>query len=364
MSGARMASPLLALQEGRSAAAVGVLLSLYALTPCFLSLPAGRYADRYGLQRPVILSVGITVVGIGLVVLWPIFPVLCLGALLSGGATGVAVIALQRHVSRMTADKTQLKKIFSWLAIAPSISNFLGPFVAGILIDNAGFRAAFAVMAILPLASLYWVRNTPELPSQKHLPANDKQHFWDLLNQPLMRRLLVVNWLLASCWDVHTFVLPILGHERGLSASVIGTILGVFALAATAIRLLIPVLASRLQEWAVISVSMALTGILFFIYPLLQSALAMGLCSILLGFSLGSVQPMVLSSLHQITPPNRLGEALGMRMMTVNISSTLFPMLFGTIGAAIGVSTVFWIVGIVTAGGIRAAWGLKPKNDS
>ena len=38
--------------------------------------------------------------------------------------------------------------------------------------------------------------------------------------------MLLVNWLLASCWDVHTFVLPILGHERGLSASVIGAILG------------------------------------------------------------------------------------------------------------------------------------------
>jgi hypothetical protein len=40
------------------------------------------------------------------------------------------------------------------------------------------------------------------------------------------RRLLLMNWALSSCWDVHTFVVPILGHERGLSASVIGTILG------------------------------------------------------------------------------------------------------------------------------------------
>ncbi len=362
MSGARMASPLLALQDGRSAAAVGILLSLYALAQCIFSLPAGHYADRHGLRRPVALCVGFTVFGIGLAAIWPVFPVLCVAAFLSGGATGSAVIALQRHVSRMVTDKVQLKQVFSWMAIAPSISNFAGPFVAGLLIDHAGFRTAFTVMAILPLASWFWVRKTAELPAQERLPANGKQSPWDLLNNPLMRRLLIVNWLLSSCWDVHTFVLPILGHERGLSASVIGTILGVFALAATAIRLVIPVLAARLQEWAVISGSMVATAILFFIYPMLQTALAMGLCSIMLGFSLGSVQPMMLSSMHQITPPHRHGEALGLRMLSINTSSSILPLLFGTVGAAIGVSSVFWAVGAMVACGIPAARKLKPKE--
>jgi hypothetical protein len=61
---------------------------------------------------------------------------------------------------------------------------------------------------------------------------------------PGFRRLLLVNWLLSSCWDVHTFVVPVLGHERGLSASVIGSILGAFAIAAALIRVLLPVIAS------------------------------------------------------------------------------------------------------------------------
>jgi len=47
MAGMRMAAPLLALQQGFSAAAVGVLLALFALTQVFLALPAGRFADRH-----------------------------------------------------------------------------------------------------------------------------------------------------------------------------------------------------------------------------------------------------------------------------------------------------------------------------
>ncbi len=359
MAGLRMAAPLLALRQGQSAAAVGILLSLFALTQLFLSLPAGRYADRHSLKRPVALSVGFTVVGAGMAAIWPVFPVLCVAALLCGGATGSAVIALQRHVGRMATDKTHLKQIFSWLAIAPSISNFIGPFAAGLIIDHAGFQAAFAAMSVLPLASWYWVRNTPELPRPPNPDGDDRPRAWDLLAVPQMRRLLLINWLLASCWDVHTFVLPVLGYERGFSASVIGAILGVFAIAATVIRVVIPILAARLQEWAVICAAMAATGVLFGVYPLLDSPVAMGLCSILLGFSLGSVQPMILASLHQVTPEHRHGEALGLRMMTINASSIVMPMLFGSVGAVVGVASVFWAVGATVAGGARAAWGLR-----
>ena len=88
---------------------------------------------------------------------------------------------------------------------------------------------------------------------------------------------------------MHTFVVPILGHERGLSASVIGAILGGFAVAATVIRLILPLLVGRLQEWQVITGAMLLTSLLLGIYPFTQEAWAMAVCSVLLGLSLGSV---------------------------------------------------------------------------
>ena len=53
MTAMRMAAPLWALRQGYSALAVGMLLALFALTQVFLALPAGRYADRHGLRRPM-----------------------------------------------------------------------------------------------------------------------------------------------------------------------------------------------------------------------------------------------------------------------------------------------------------------------
>ena len=362
MTGMRLAAPLLALREGQSALAVGVLMALFALTQVFLSIPAGKFADRNTLRRPVAISITCATLGTAAAAFWPTFPMLCLSALLSGGAAGGALIALQRHVGRMATNQTELKQVFSWLSIGPSISNFIGPFSAGLMIDHVGFRAAFALMAALPVISWLLVRGAPELKLPEQADDRKTRGSWDLLAEPKLRRLLLINWILASCWDVHTFVVPLLGHERGFSASVIGLILGAFAVAATAIRGILPVVAARVQEWAVIMTAMLSTATLFAIYPMLPSPLTMGACSVFLGFSLGVVQPMIMSTLHQITPPHRHGEALGLRMMSINASSVLMPMLFGSAGAAVGVTAVFWVVGSMVGLGSRLAWGMKCRR--
>ena len=371
MAGTRLAAPLLALRAGYSPAAVGVLLALFALTQVFLALPAGRFADRHGLKRPISYSVLAACTGAALAAAFPVFPMLCLAALMTGGATGAAVISLQRHVGRAASGSLQgslkLKQVFSWLAIGPAVSNFLGPFTAGLLIDHAGptpgslwgYRAAFLLMAVLPLASWALVQRTLELPPVVAADGVVKPKAWDLLREPMFRRLMMVNWFLSSCWDVHTFVVPVLGFERGISASVIGSILGAFALAAAAVRLVMPLLAAHLREWKVLVGAMLTTAALFAVYPLMRSALAMGVCSVLLGLALGMVQPMVMSMLHQITPEARHGEALGLRLMAINASSVLMPILFGTAGAVAGVAVVFWSVGAVVGLGARAAWQLQ-----
>ncbi|BEP56066.1 MULTISPECIES: MFS transporter [Variovorax] len=367
MAGMRLATPLLALQQGYSAAAVGLLIALFALTQVFLALPAGRFADRHGLKRPLWLSVIAASGGAGLALVFPVFPVMCIAALLTGGATGATVIALQRHVGRSATDPTQLKRVFSWLAIAPAAANFVGPFLAGMLIDHAGrapadllaFRICFAVMAFLPLLCWLLARGAHEPPRVAPVPGAAPTRAWDLLREPMFRRLLFVNWLQSSSWDVHAFVLPVLGHDRGISASVIGSILGAFAIAAAVIRIVLPLIASRASERSVILSSTVVTAAVFAIYPLLNSPWTMGICSVVLGFALGAVQPMVMSMLHQITPHARHGEALGLRLMTINASSVAMPMLFGSLGALIGIAGVFWVVGGVLALGAKATWGLK-----
>jgi hypothetical protein len=119
-----------------------VLLALFALTQVFLAL-AGRAVCR----PPWPATAGTLERGHGL-----------LGCGARGGFSGVsgavperaddgrrrwvAVIALQRHVGRAASNPTQLKQVFGWLSIGPAVSNFIGPFAAGLLIDHAGATPA------------------------------------------------------------------------------------------------------------------------------------------------------------------------------------------------------------------------------
>lgn len=351
MAGLRLAAPLQALREGYSAWSVGVLLALFALAPVLSALHAGRLADRWGYHRPVRLAVAVTALGGLLAVLStlftgrPHFALLCGAAMATGAGTNIGMLVIQRTAGLAARDNTERVRIFSWLGVAPSFANVIGPVAVGFMIDGLGFRAAYLMILLMPLATLVTARHVPRLPGSGLVAGHADRRAWDLLRAPGFKRLLFVNWLLSMCWDVHTFAVPVLGHERGFSASTIGLILGSFTLSVTVVRMIIPQLAHRLHETTVLRGAMIGSALIFMLYPLAPNALLMGVCAVLLGITLGSVQPMVMAMLHHLTPDNRHGEALAFRSMAINTSSTVLPLVFGATGALVGAAMLFWVVG-------------------
>ena len=366
MAGQRMAAPLQALQAGHDAWAVGLLLALFAALPVLTAMASGRMADRHGYHRPLRLSVGLTVLGASLALVacwlpgWWRFGLLCVGAACSGVGTNLSLIAIQRTAGQLVTDSTERLRVFSWLGMAPSLANVVGPVVAGFMIDGTGFAGAYAAMMMLPLLALWFARGVPR--EATRLPvarSNGPSSGWDLLQVPGLRRLLFVNWLLSASWDVHSFAVPVLGHARSYNASTIGLVLGTFTLAVTAVRFVIPILAHRLNEVAVLRVAMLLTGVVFSAYPFATTPWQMGLCASLLGLTLGAVQPMIMSTLHHLTPAHRHGEAIAFRSMAMNASSSVMPLAFGLAGTALGPGVMFWIMGAAVGSGSWAARGLR-----
>lgn len=90
---------------------------------------------------------------------------------------------------------------------------------------------------------------------------------------------------------------------------------------------------------------MLTSALLLSIYPFLTIFAAMALCSALLDMALGTVQPMVMSTLHQIMAEHCQGDAIAMRWMAVNLSSVTMPVVFSFAGSIIGVNAVFWMMG-------------------
>jgi MFS family permease len=357
MAGLRMAAPLQTLREGYSAWSVGLLLALFAAAAVVSALQAGRLADRHGYHRPVYLAVGVTVLGAALAVgsTWVTGPLhffmLCLAAAATGAGANLGMLTIQRTAGSLATDSIERVRVFSWLGVAPSFANVIGPVAAGFMIDGFGFTAAYVLLLALPLATLVSARFVPTQQGAAPAAGSAGRTAWELLRRPAFKRLLLVNWLVSMCWDVHTFAVPVLGHERGFSAGTIGLILGTFTAAVTAVRIVIPALAHRLSEATVLRAAMLVCALVFAVYPLAPSPFLMGCCAVLLGIALGSVQPMVMSMLHRFTPDERHGEALALRSMVMNTSSTLLPLLFGATGAVAGAAVIFWAVGGVVGAG-------------
>ncbi|MGF6275836.1 MFS family permease [Massilia sp. UYP11] len=363
--GVRLAAPLGVLALGRSAWSVGLVMTMFAVFPALLALPAGRLADRRGYHLPVRIAACCALAGTLLAAASQSLLTLCAAAALSGAGAGFGMIAIQRSASRLASTDAARLRVFSWIALAPAIAGLVGPMLAGVLIDKAGFSAAFLALALLPAATLLAARAVPaeapaEVTAAAAVPTKRQASAWDLLRQAPFRRLLLVSWLVSVCWDVHGFALPLLGVERGLSASALGSVLAAYAAASMLARLLMPLLAGRLASGTLLAGAMLLACAVFGAYPLLHSAWAMAACAAMLGVALGVVQPAILASLHEVAPPGRHGEALALRSMAIHTSMAAMPLLFGAVGTAAGATVLFWLMSAALGMGSIQARRIRP----
>jgi MFS family permease len=341
--GVRVTASLFALHHGSSAFTVGLLMALMAACPTLFGVAAGRWTDRIGARRPLLFGAVFVMIGAALPAVLPEVRTLFLTAAFTGTGMMAAQVALQNAVGELSSVDDRAAN-FSHMALGMSISSFAGPLIAGFGIDHLGYRATFAVLALLPLASIaVLARDLVKLPPPSpHAARHGDRNVFDLLNNRGLRRVYLASCLLAMGWDLHTFFIPIIGTQRGLSASQIGATLAAFALATFVIRVAMRWIARRFREWQVLNSVMFLAGATFLLFPFVSTGWQLMMLSFTLGLGLGAAQPMVMALMHRITPEGRQGEALGLRTTLMNSGQVALPLLFGAVGATVGLTAVFW----------------------
>jgi MFS family permease len=349
LTGGRVTVSLSALQIGLSTFTVGVLIAVFAVLPMLFSVKAGRWVDAVGIRRPMILGTGLLILG----TLVPATSPTRISLLLASCCIGLGFMLHQvatQNVLGMTRPHQRLRN-FSWMSLAVAVSGFCGPLVGGLAIDHMGSDSAFAILAVGPLGAalgLYRLRRyLGHGRIQPDAGQGARRRVSELLAQPALRRILLVNTILSGAWDSHLFVVPLFGVAIGLSATTIGVILASFSAATFVIRLALPYVQRRVRSWTLIRVAMGTAAADFMVYPFFTDvAILIGL-SFVLGLALGSSQPSILALLHQHSPPGRAAEAVGLRMALINGSQVSLPLTFGALGAVIGVAPLFWAYAVM-----------------
>jgi predicted MFS family arabinose efflux permease len=346
-----MTTSLFALDLGGSELTVGLLMALFALLPMLLSVSAGRLIDRVGPRCPLLAGFAGLAVGTSLPFAFPNLVTLYFSCTLVGTAFMYVHIAMN-SVFGAHGTPEQRAVNFSWLALGFSISNSLGPLVAGFAIDNLGHAQAMLSLAVFPAIALalVWLRRRP-LPRPQPVHTGKRTGVFDLLRIRDLRHTFIVSLLLSTGWDLYTFLTPLYGARLGFAASTIGVIMSTFALATFAVRLTMPILVKRLPQWVVISSALALSGATYMLFPFVSSAPLLMALSFVLGLGLGCAQPIIMSLLYEASPPGRQGEAVGLRTSLLNGSHTLIPLASGALSAAAGMAPVFWVLAAFLLGG-------------
>jgi MFS family permease len=347
----RVTVSLFALSLHASALTVGIIMSLLAFLPMLLSVHTGRVIDRVGPRRPMVLGASLIAVGLALAVLLPRLETLFFVTSIAGVGFLLFHVAVHQAVGLIGAEGERTRN-FGVLALAFSTSSFVGPMLSGFSIDLLGFRATFVVSAVIGAIALIAVyRDKSDIVRPSEHFSGRKRRAMDLLRGRELRMVLVISGLLSMCWDLFTFAVPIYGVRISLSASQIGLILGAYGIAIFVVRLVIPLLAHRVDEWKMLIAAMIVTGVALAAFPFVTSAaLLMGLAFVT-GFGLGAAQPMVMTLIYQIAPNGRAGEAVGIRTLFLNISQTSVPLLSGAFGAALGMTPAFWLMAVLLAAG-------------
>lgn len=366
--GIRIATSLAAIAAGGGALWVGILTAMFNLVPAFLAIRAGRMVDRMPLRRPLMWG-AIAMAAAGLIAaVQPMLGVLAVAACVIGVGWMVVAAASQYAIGVFGTEAAGGRaedvgpmrvRAFSLMAMGFSVSSFLGPLFAGLLIDRFHYPVTFASLAAFALASAlaFSQRRIIRLPSIANKnPEQPVGSARELLAQPVVRNTLVTGAFITVGWDLYLFMVPVLGSSLGLSATQIGSVMSMFAAAVFVVRFAMPWLSARLSERRVIVSAMVLAGATFVAFTFAQSYAVMMALSFVLGLGLGSSQPIVLSLLHGAAPPNRIGEVNGLRMTMISTSQWTMPLVFGILSAKTGLLPLFLVVG---GGLLTGSWFAK-----
>ncbi len=340
--GSRVAISLFALELGASQVTLGVLMALYALFPMLMAITVGKLVDRVGARVPMLIGTAGVMAGLLLPAMFPGLPSLYASALLLGSTFHFFFITVH-GIAGGIGGPDQRAKNYALVSLGFSAAGFVGPTLAGVAIDHLGHAKTFLMLSsftVVPLVILAWKGGF--LPKGTGT-AKDKAETsaFDLWHIPKLRGAFIASGILSSAWDLFQFYMPVYGHGVGLSASAIGVILGVFALATFLVRLVLPWIAKRWSEAEILTGGIFVCAAAFALFPVFQSALMIAVIAFVFGLGAGCGQPMSMSLIFSAAPKGRNSEAAGLRVMVNNVTHLIIPLLFGSVGAAFGYAPVF-----------------------
>lgn len=347
--------PLFVTDLGASGIWLGLIGGGYHVSRAILMPFIGRWSDRTG--RKLFLGTGLFLyAGISLLYIFAeSLSWLFVVRLLHGFVNGMIIPIARAWVGDITpiGEEGRWQGYFNTAFFSGSA---IGPVLGGVLMDVFNTDIAFAAMGgfnlVAFLAVTFFLREQ-EKPKNVQEPSAS---FRVLAASPLFRGLFLQRTGLELCYATFVFFLPVFANDRlGLSASVIGILLGATLLMTSGLQLLTGRLADRYDQRKLIIIGgiISFTIVCFISYS--PSVVVFAL--LLFARSLGSAISLPSSSAITVLLGRRfgMGSVISLLGLATSIGMGLGPILAGLIYDFLGgITSLFYYAGGMGLAGLLA----------
>lgn len=373
---------------GASTLAVGMLVTLRAMLPIVIAMPAGQMIDTVGPMRMLSLGIGALLASLLCTVMATGLPLLALSQVLLGAGIIVSASSLQVLVSGGDRDRRNeaIKRYSMWM----SGGGMLGPLIGGLVasqfeVPADGYRACFvlssAATAIFLVAVIALARRTPppagdgptvrEILSAKGVLDSYRRGI-DLTGHRPVQFGLTGTFLIMYIQALYMSFLPLFLAQHGYATMVISTIIALKGLSGMLSRYLLGFLMKRFTLETILTSAGTVAALCVVATPLVVDVPpAMIAVAAVLGGSVGVNLPVSIMIMVDAIGEGERGKLMGLRLLVNRFSQILSPAMFGILGQAFGLSAAFLSGGallVATVAGFaaysRASWGLGTWGTS
>lgn len=334
------------LDLGGTATVIGAITAAYALLPVLAASQVGRLSDNRSRLGPwMILGVAVMAFGSGLLVLAWGMTLMIIGSALLGLGHLVLTICIQAVIARR-AVHGGLEAGFGWFTAANSIGQMIGPLLGGWLVDvgPSGLAINMAlllglVIALLSVPVIVAGRREFTLPVHAEGPQDSAsgRSSWSLVRMPRVGVILYCSVGFVAMVDILAAFMPLIGEERGISATVIGALLAVRGAASVVSRVVLPWAADQYRNETLLLSSLLGAAACFATMPFVLETMWLAvMLTVIGGFTLGIGQPVTMGMISTAVPYDRRGQALAIRLMSSRAGQVVIPLGAGAYAGVLG----------------------------
>jgi MFS family permease len=353
--------PLYVLELGGNVAQASLVAAARGCGMLLADLPAGVIAARYGPRHTMIGAIAMSIIASAALVWTTEIIGIAIANLIFGMATSLLMISRQSYVTALSSS-WQRGRIMAVLAACFRVSGLLGPVLGGLGAEILGYRTVFGLTILTTASGLMMtflfagkvegkIDSTPGRTTGGAILA--RLGSIARTHARILAKIGVAYISIMILRHGNSLLVPLFGHQLGLSVAAIGLIISIASLVDLA--LFYP--AGRIMDgygrrytavpaMLIMSVAIALMPLSGGFYALLAVVM-------LFGFGNGIATGVFLTIGSDIAPENNRSEFLGLWRVIGDSGGLASPLLIGvltgiaTLAAATSVIALIGITGMV-----------------